>query len=69
MFKKISSDTFQYDIEEIFSKIVKTRNNIALNGVNDKYFTRIELLLVGKVLEFTLRISILKNLVSMMLVL
>lgn len=50
-----------YDVDTFISKVVKTRNDIAHSGEYLKQFTYIELFIAAKVIEFTLRIKIMKE--------
>jgi hypothetical protein len=58
----IRNDVFVYTTEEIISKTVKTRNDIAHEGKYENHFSITELLLVGKILEYTIKLEILKYL-------
>ena len=58
----IKADNFKDSTEEFIRKVVNTRNKIAHEGEYLKYLTELELLLFGKVLEFVVKIEILKTL-------
>lgn len=56
----IKGDNFKDSTEEFIRNVVNTRNKIAHEGEYLKYLTELELLLYGKVLEFVIKIEILK---------
>lgn len=56
---KVSEGIFDYSTDELITKIKQTRDDIAHAGIFYKRFeTRIELMIVTKIVEFTLRIKI-----------
>jgi hypothetical protein len=55
----LMSDIFEYDTDQMITKIKKTRDLIAHTGNYTKEFTGLELLISGKILEFTIRAELL----------
>ncbi|MEH0156454.1 HEPN domain-containing protein [Limibacter armeniacum] len=60
VFKVIHGEVFPYTTKKLIDKILKTRNTMAHDGAFDKYLSRIELVILGKVLEYTLKVELLK---------
>jgi hypothetical protein len=57
----IKGDVFTFDTDEFIAKVVGTRNLIAHTGKYKKHFNNgIELTLASKIMEFTMRLEILK---------
>lgn len=56
----ISESVFKFDLNELKSRIVETRNSIAHEGIYDIHFSTIELFLVGKLLESNVKVELLK---------
>ena len=60
----LMSNVFKENSEELITKIKKTRDLIAHTGKYDKEFSPLELLLAGKILEFTIRSEIIQIMFS-----
>jgi len=60
--QKIMGDTFGFSLDILIVKALKTRNNIAHTGKHDEFLTYFELFIIGKLLEFTLKIEVLNKL-------
>lgn len=58
-FETIMGTSFSFKPKELINKIVNTRNALAHTGTYREYLSHIELLLIGKVLEFTIKHEIL----------
>ncbi len=58
--KYVIGTVFPFDIEEFIKRTVQTRNDMAHEGEHGKRFSDIELFLASKVIEYTLRLEILK---------
>lgn len=56
----IMGSSFAFDADELINRTKQTRNDMAHTGEYKKRFNRIELLLVAKVIEFTIKLEILK---------
>ena len=56
----IMGTTFDFSFTKLVNKIVDTRNSLAHTGTYTKQLKHVELLLIGKVIEFTLKIEVLK---------
>lgn len=56
---KIMGETFEFSTADLIDKVLKTRNSMAHDGSYNRHLTHIELLLVGKVIEFTIKYEIL----------
>jgi len=57
--ESIMGSTFSFSSSKLIDRIVKTRNALAHTGTHENTIKHIELLLIGKVLEFTLKYEIL----------
>jgi hypothetical protein len=53
-------NTFKCRPNDFIQKVVSTRNSLAHNGTYKEHLTHIELLLYGKVIEFVIKLEILK---------
>jgi hypothetical protein len=56
----IMGNTFKFTFSKMVNKIVDTRNSLAHKGTYDGQLKHIELLLIGKVIEFTLKFEVFK---------
>jgi hypothetical protein len=54
-FEQIMGDSFKFSTSKLINKIVNTRNALAHSGTYKDHLSLTELLLVGKVLEFTIK--------------
>lgn len=59
-FDSIMGDTFPFKSGKLINYIVNTRNSLAHSGTYKHILKHIELLLIGKVIEFTLKLEVLK---------
>ena len=60
IFEQIMGDSFKFSASKLINKIVNTRNSLAHSGTYKDNMKHIELLLIGKVIEFTIKQEILK---------
>ena len=58
-FEQIMGNTFKFSTSKLINKVVNTRNALAHTGTYKDHLSPIELLLIGKVLEFTIKHEIL----------
>lgn len=59
-FESIMGNTFKCNSNTFINNIVNTRNSLAHNGTYKEHLTHIELLLYGKVIEFVIKLEILR---------
>ena len=61
LISQIKPEVIGLNYDQFIQKIVQTRNKIAHEGEYLKYMTEFELFLFGKILEFTMKIELLKS--------
>jgi phosphoribosyl-AMP cyclohydrolase len=60
LIQRLIDDTIDCDIDDLLNKIKQTRNEITHQGISNKRFNSIELILTAKTIEFAVKLDILR---------